>query len=299
MGSWGPLGPMRGRSSPPPPTPPCSSACGSLAPQEAAAAAGAAACESAEVSRRLPSAGRGIRHQSSVPGTTNPPRALLEPCPGLSPFPAYGAQPREAIPDPRAEMMSCGLLTSSKEPVPLHRSSVSVLIRGFVADVGCQLLCRNEELGPVEAVFKFPVDAEAAVDVFQARLRGAWIQAQLQEKRQLHRSCTGTRWPGAELVPAAAGGGRGRRVQLLPGEFAPGEEAMLTLSYSCKLPLEHDGAARYVLPTVLHPRYTPHGWDGENITQEVPWVLQGELPYTLSLSAMLQSPHGIDHVLSN
>lgn len=50
--------------------------------------------------------------------------------------------------------------------VPLHHSSVSVLIRGFVADVGCQLLCRNEELGPVEAVFKFPVDAEAAVDAF-------------------------------------------------------------------------------------------------------------------------------------
>ncbi|CAM5157212.1 unnamed protein product [Eretmochelys imbricata] len=41
------------------------------------------------------------------------------------------------------------------------------------------------------------------------------------------------------------------------------------------------------------------GWDGENITQEVPRVLQGELPYTLSRSAMLQSPHGIDHVLSN
>ncbi|CAM5097879.1 unnamed protein product, partial [Natator depressus] len=104
---------------------------------------------------------------------------------------------------------------------------------------------------------------------------------------------------GAELVPAAAAGGRGRRVQLLPGEFAPGEEAMLTLSYTWKLPLEHDGAARHVLPTVLHPRYTPHRWDGENITQEVPRVLQGELPYTLSRSAMLQSPHGIDHVVSN
>ncbi|CAM4559923.1 unnamed protein product [Lepidochelys kempii] len=110
MSSWGPLGPMRARSSPPPPTPPC----GSLAPQEAAAAAGAAACESAEVSRRLPSSGRGIRHQSSVPGPTDPPRAPLEPCPGLSPFPAYGAQPREAIPG--AEIMSCSLLTSSKEP---------------------------------------------------------------------------------------------------------------------------------------------------------------------------------------
>ncbi|CAM4635806.1 unnamed protein product [Lepidochelys olivacea] len=60
-----------------------------------------------------------------------------------------------------------------------------------------------------------------------------------------------------------------------------------------------DGATRYVLPTMLHPRYTPHRWDGENITQEVPRVLQGELPYTLSRSAMLQSPHGIDHVLSS
>ncbi|CAM5171408.1 unnamed protein product, partial [Eretmochelys imbricata] len=59
-----------------------------------------------------------------------------------------------------------------------------------------------------------------------------------------------------------------------------------------------DGATRYVLLTMLHPRYTPHT-DGENITQEVPRVLQGELPYTLSRSAMLQSPHGIDHVLSN
>ncbi|CAM5157953.1 unnamed protein product [Eretmochelys imbricata] len=91
----------------------------------------------------------------------------------------------EKIPNPGAKMMSCGLLTSSKEPVPLHRSSVSVLIRGLVADVGCQLLHRNEELGPVEAVFKFPVDAEAVVDTFQAWLRGACIQAHLQEKRQV------------------------------------------------------------------------------------------------------------------
>ncbi|CAM4666062.1 unnamed protein product [Caretta caretta] len=166
-------------------------------------------------------------------------------------------------------MMSCGLLTSSKEP-------------GFVADVGCQLLCRNEELGPVEAVFKFPVDAEA-----------------LQEKRQAQ-ELYGDALAGGQssfLLQQEEAGGDVCSCSL--GNLPPGEEAMLTLSYTCKLPLEHDGAARYVLPTVLHPRYTPHRWDGENITQEVPWVLQGELPYTLNLSAMLQLPHGIDHVLSN
>ncbi|CAM4560883.1 unnamed protein product [Lepidochelys kempii] len=188
-------------------------------------------------------------------------------------------------------MMSCGLLTSSKEPVSLHRSLVSVLIRGFVADVGCRLLCRSEELGPVEAMFKFPMDAEAVVDTFQAQLRGAWIQAQLRGAQELY----GDTLAGGQssfLLQQEGAGGNVFSCSL--GNLPPGEEAMLTLSYTCKLPLEHDRAARYVLLTVLHPRYTPHGWDGENITQEVPHVLHGELPYTLSLSAMLQSPQGID-----
>ncbi|CAM4559184.1 unnamed protein product [Lepidochelys kempii] len=156
-------------------------------------------------------------------------------------------------------MMSCGLLTSSKEPVPLHRSSVSVLIRGFVADVGCQLLHRNEELGPVEAVFKFPVDAEAAVDAFQAWLRGACIQAHLQEKRQAQ-ELYGDALAGGQssfLLQQEEAGGNVFSCSL--GNLPPGEEAMLTLSYTYELLLEHDGAARYVLPTVLHPRYTPHG----------------------------------------
>ncbi|CAM4560274.1 unnamed protein product, partial [Lepidochelys kempii] len=109
----------------------------------------------------------------------------------------------------------------------------------------------------------------------------------------MHRSCTGTRWPGAELVPAAAGGGRGRRVQLLPGEFAPGEEAMLTLSYSCKLPLEHDGAARYVLPTVLHPRYTPHDPPPTRpMTRPLGALDPAQLPVPHSPQNPSYTPHG-------
>ncbi|XP_030389457.1 von Willebrand factor A domain-containing protein 5A-like [Gopherus evgoodei] len=41
------------------------------------------------------------------------------------------------------------------------------------------------------------------------------------------------------------------------------------------------------------------GWDREDITQGVPRVSQGELSYTLNLSATLQSPHGINRLLSN
>ncbi|XP_065422614.1 von Willebrand factor A domain-containing protein 5A-like [Chrysemys picta bellii] len=83
------------------------------------------------------------------------------------------------------------------------------------------------------------------------------------------------------------------------GNLPPGEEAALTLRYVCELPLEPDGATRYLLPAMLRPRYTPHRWDGEDVTQGVQRVPPGELPYTLSLSITLQLPHGIDRVLSN
>ncbi|CAM4654842.1 unnamed protein product, partial [Caretta caretta] len=62
------------------------------------------------------------------------------------------------------------------------------------------------------------------------------------------------------------------------GNLPPGEEAMLTLSYTCKLPLEHDGAARYVLPTVLHPRYTPHRWDGRTSPRRSHGSSRGSCP---------------------
>ncbi|XP_050773835.1 von Willebrand factor A domain-containing protein 5A-like isoform X2 [Gopherus flavomarginatus] len=222
--------------------------------------------------------------------------------------------------------MSCGLLNSSNEPVPLRSGSVTVLIRGFVADVSCELLYRNEEQGPVEAMFVFPVDPEAAVYAFEARLGSTCIQAQLREKQQAQQLYGDALAGGQSSFLLQQEGTKGDVFSCSLGNLPPGEEAALTLRYVCELPLEPDGAARYMLPAVLRPRYTPHGethryschislpgethspqhrhctpyrWDGEDVTQGVPRVPQGELPYTLSLSATLQSPHGIDRVLSN
>ncbi|CAM4549631.1 unnamed protein product [Lepidochelys kempii] len=203
------------------------------------------------------------------------------------------------IPDPGAKMTSCGLLTRFNKLVPLRSSSVTVLIRGFVADVGCELLYRNEEPRPVEAVFIFPMDTEAAVYAFQAHLGGTCIQAQLHEKKQAQELYGDTLAAGQSSFLLQQEGAGGDVFSCSLGNLPPGEEAALTLCYVCELPLEPDGAARYVLPAVLRPRYTPHGWDRADVTQAVPRVPQGALPYTLSLSATLQSPHGIDRVLSN
>lgn len=39
------------------------------------------------------------------------------------------------------------------------------------------------------------------------------------------------------------------------GNLPPGSKAALTLKYVQELPLEADGALRYVLPAILNPRY--------------------------------------------
>ncbi|XP_075768060.1 von Willebrand factor A domain-containing protein 5A-like isoform X2 [Pelodiscus sinensis] len=190
-----------------------------------------------------------------------------------------------------------GLLTSKEDPVPLRSGSVAVLVRGFVADVACELRYRNEEPGPVEAVFVFPLDAEAAVYAFQAQLGGTRVEAQLREKEQAR-----------ELYGDALAGGQtsflleeagGDVFSCSLGNLPPGAEAALTLRYVCELPREPDGAARFVLPIVLRPRYAPQGWAGEDVIQGVPRAPPGELPYTLSLSATLESPHGVERVVSN
>ncbi|XP_075768400.1 von Willebrand factor A domain-containing protein 5A-like isoform X1 [Pelodiscus sinensis] len=196
-------------------------------------------------------------------------------------------------------MSAYGLLTSTKEPVPLRSGSVALLLRGFVADVACELRYRNEETGPVETVFVFPLDAQAAVYAFQALLGGTRVEAQLREKEQA-RELYGDALAGGQtsfLLEEAGAGGDVFSCSL--GNLPPGAEAALTLRYVCELPREPDGAARFVLPIVLRPRYAPQGWAGEDVIQGVPRAPPGELPYTLSLSVTLESPHGVERVVSN
>ncbi|XP_075768135.1 von Willebrand factor A domain-containing protein 5A-like isoform X2 [Pelodiscus sinensis] len=196
-------------------------------------------------------------------------------------------------------MSAYGLLTSTKEPVPLRSGSVALLLRGFVADVACELRYRNEEPGPVETVFVFPLDAEAAVYAFQALLGGTRVEAQLREKEQA-RELYGDAlsWGQTSFLLEEVGVG-GDLFSCSLGNLPPGAEAALTLRYVCELPQEPDGATRFVLPIVLRPRYAPQGWAGEDVIQGVPRAPPGELPYTLSLSAMLESPHGVERVVSN
>uniref|UniRef100_F7DTF1 von Willebrand factor A domain containing 5A n=1 Tax=Ornithorhynchus anatinus TaxID=9258 RepID=F7DTF1_ORNAN len=192
----------------------------------------------------------------------------------------------------------CGLLTSSKEPVPLKSISVAVAIRSFVADVTVTLCYKNEEQSPVESVFVFPVDENSAVYGFQAEVNGKTIVAEMQEKQQAQTNYEDAVAQGQEAFLLERDSSSGDVFSCSVGHLPPGQEAKLSMSYVQELPLEADGAVRFVLPAVLNPRYVPAA-EASSVTSRVPRAARGELPYTLSVSANIHSPYGIEKVQSN
>ncbi|XP_058036966.1 von Willebrand factor A domain-containing protein 5A-like isoform X2 [Ahaetulla prasina] len=190
----------------------------------------------------------------------------------------------------------CGFLTSSNLPVPLKSISVDVNIRGFVADVVSELQYQNEENNPVEATFVFPLDDDAAVYAFEGLIGGTRIEAQIREKKQAEQEYEDALSEGHQAFLLEREENTSDIFTCNLGNLPPGVEATLKLRYVQALPVEPDDAVRFVLPAVLNPRYVPAG--SEEGTVNIVHGLKEDLFYTLSLSARLESPYGINRVES-
>ncbi|XP_070585225.1 von Willebrand factor A domain-containing protein 5A [Erythrolamprus reginae] len=193
-------------------------------------------------------------------------------------------------------MHRCGLLTSSNVPVPLKSISVDVIIRGFVADVVSELQYQNEEKNPVEATFVFPLDDEAAVYAFEGLIGGTRIEAQIREKKQAEQEYEDALSEGRQAFLLEREENTSDIFMCNLGNLPPSEEATLKLRYVQALAVEPDDAIRFVLPAVLNPRYVPEGSEGNTVSQKIPRVSKEALSYTLSLSAKVESPYGINRV---
>ncbi|XP_072468958.1 von Willebrand factor A domain-containing protein 5A-like isoform X3 [Notamacropus eugenii] len=194
----------------------------------------------------------------------------------------------------------CGLLTRSKQPVPLKSISVAVSIREFVADVSATLDYKNEEADPVEAFFVFPMDEDSAVYSFQALVDGKNIVAEIQEKQQAQENYENAISQGQQAFLLEQDSSSGDIFSCSVGNLPPGQKASVTLSYVQELSLEADGAVRFVLPAILNPRYLlQESAEANNITSQIPRVPGKELPYTFSVSANVCSSNGIEKVESN
>ncbi|XP_071988863.1 von Willebrand factor A domain-containing protein 5A-like isoform X2 [Engystomops pustulosus] len=193
----------------------------------------------------------------------------------------------------------CGLIiVGSKEPVPLKGISVDVQVKGFVSDVSATLKYKNEEEKAVEAIFVFPMDEDSAVYSFEATIEGKTIVADLQEKKQAHKTYDEAISQGQQAFLLEEDESSADIFSCNVGNLPPGQEAEVTLKFVRELPIEADGAVRFVLSAVLNPRYTPKG-DPVSVTATRPQVPIGDIPYSLSLSAHFQSAYGIAKIVSN
>ncbi|XP_051546247.1 von Willebrand factor A domain-containing protein 5A-like isoform X2 [Myxocyprinus asiaticus] len=194
-------------------------------------------------------------------------------------------------------MNSCGLVSEGKIPVPLKSITVDAWIQGHVVTVTSTLQYVNEEERHLEALFVFPLPADAAVCHFSAKIGEQEIVAEVQERQSARDQYDDAVSSGQQAFLLEESAESSDVFRLSVGCLSPGQNAAITIIYVTELAVQADHALRFCLPAVLNPRYTPAG-SGGGIVSEISSVC-GSVPYTLTLSVHVSSPNPISKLESN
>uniref|UniRef100_A0A667Z4K7 von Willebrand factor A domain containing 5A n=1 Tax=Myripristis murdjan TaxID=586833 RepID=A0A667Z4K7_9TELE len=190
----------------------------------------------------------------------------------------------------------CGLLTDKKEPVPLKGIEVEVEVRDHVATVVSTLHYENKEDKPLEAVFVFPMPADAAVCHFSAKIGQTQVVAEVQEKQKEYDDALSS---GQQAFLLEESEQSPDIFSLSVGSLPPEESASIRLEYVTELAVQADDGLRFCLPAVLNPRYQPQGRKDQPLKTPVTSVPASLVPYSLSFSARVSSPRPVCKVESS
>ncbi|XP_074782810.1 von Willebrand factor A domain-containing protein 5A-like [Athene noctua] len=171
--------------------------------------------------------------------------------------------------------------------VPLCSAVVDVAIQDYVADVASELIYQNRSQVSREVVFVFPLVSHMSIYSFQACSEDAKVQALLRDEAQQLHEATGS-WENLEYLQKQSDC-PGEVFACFLGTLSPGREVVVTLRYVQELPRKPDGAAHFVLAPTLHPHTKLYACN----------CLTSKLPYSLLLTASLQSPRGVASVQAN
>ncbi|XP_056315206.1 von Willebrand factor A domain-containing protein 5A isoform X2 [Danio aesculapii] len=179
--------------------------------------------------------------------------------------------------------LCCGLVSEKNVPVPLKSICVQLQVRGHVSSVRATLQYVNEEERPLEALFVFPLPAEAALCSFSASVGGQDIRGELRDKQTARDEYDDGVSAGRQVFLLEESDQSADVFRLSVGCLPAGGAATVSFTYSTELTVEEDGGLRYCLPAVLNPRYTP-------AATGVPQVCSASvIPYSLSLTADVRS----------
>uniref|UniRef100_A0A8C8IM72 von Willebrand factor A domain containing 5A n=1 Tax=Oncorhynchus tshawytscha TaxID=74940 RepID=A0A8C8IM72_ONCTS len=191
-----------------------------------------------------------------------------------------------------------GMLCCRRDWLPLKSIAVEVSVQGHVATVSSTLQYENQEQSPLEAIFVFPLPGEAAVCRFSAKIGQTEVVAEVQEKQKAQEQYDDALSSGQQAFLLEESDESPDVFKLSVGSLPPGEKASVSLDYVTELAVQADDGLRLCLPAVLNPRYQPQD-SGSGGSAQVSSVPAGSVPYSLSLSAHVSSPHPISRVESN
>jgi len=187
-------------------------------------------------------------------------------------------------------------VVSSKDRfVPLKNISVQVNIHAFAAEVCIKQVFINSEerSNPIEAVYCFPVEEQAAIYSFEANLDdGRKIQAQIKEKKQAQREyCHALkRGHGAFLMEQDEKSNDIFTINV--GSLKPQSKCEIEIHYVQELELIKDGQRiQFVLPTVIAPRYSSISAGNGHVTSPASTTSKyvQSAPYTIAFSCSISS----------
>ncbi|APR84197.1 Hypothetical protein A7982_09546 [Minicystis rosea] len=152
------------------------------------------------------------------------------------------------------------LLSKGGRPIPLLGVSASGHVFGAHARVVLRQRYRNDEACPVETIYTFPVPGNAALTGFAMETAGRRIEAEVKEREEAFRAYDDavSKGHGAALLEQE----RRNVFTASVGNLLPGEETVVEIVYVQPL-VADEGALRFVIPTLVAPRYMPGAPKGD------------------------------------
>ncbi|UJR15448.1 hypothetical protein I4U23_002391 [Adineta vaga] len=149
-------------------------------------------------------------------------------------------------------------IQSNFQYVPLKQVNIDATISSFAADVTITQIFRNDTILPIEAIYCFPIEEQAAIYNFTARIDHREIIAQLKEKENIYsesidHSCSNNL--GTYFLEQDEKSQDNFIINV--GALPPSKECTIIISYVTELDLIQESIIRFVIPATIAPRYSP------------------------------------------
>ncbi|CAF2933261.1 unnamed protein product [Rotaria sp. Silwood2] len=170
---------------------------------------------------------------------------------------------------------------SARQYVPLKQVSIEAYIKSFAADVTIKQIFCNDDTIPIEAVYCFPIEEQAAIYSFIAQIDDREIVAQLKEKKEAQKEYSDALQQGHGAYLLEQDEKSQDNFIINVGALPPGKECHISISYVSELDLVQNGSQiRFVVPTTIAPRYNPTK-DGISSPTGITSQYVQTVPYTI------------------